>query len=168
MTSGAATTILSALRSGGVEVVVSGGWAVDALLGEQTRPHGALDVWLPARQFDRLVATLADIGLDRLYPWGDDRPWNFVLHDGGSLRVDLHVYEPVDASLFHYGSAVGGDRFPMAALNGSGAIEEMQVACESPEWAVRWHTGYPARAVDRQDVARLCDRFGLDVPEEYL
>ena len=79
MPADAAQSILQALRAADVAVVVGGGWAVDALLGEQTRPHADLDVWVPAEQFERLVRPVVGIGLDRLYPWGDDRPWNFVL-----------------------------------------------------------------------------------------
>lgn len=36
----------------------------------------------------------------------------------------------------------------------------LAVRCEAAEWAVRWHTGYPPRDVDRHDVSRLCERFG--------
>jgi lincosamide nucleotidyltransferase A/C/D/E len=31
----------------GIEVILDGGWAVDALLGVQTRPHEDLDVAMP-------------------------------------------------------------------------------------------------------------------------
>ena len=30
-----------------VEIIIDGGWAVDALLGEQTRPHEDLDIAMP-------------------------------------------------------------------------------------------------------------------------
>ena len=118
----AAQSIVQALRSAGVAVVVDGGWAVDALLGEQTRTHADLDVWVPAERFEHLVRAAVDIGLDRLYPWGGDRPWNFVLHDGGTLRVDLHIYETVDERSIHYGAATTGATFPAEALAGSGVI----------------------------------------------
>lgn len=147
--------------------MVGGGWAVDALLGEQTRRHGDLDLWLPAHHYEHLVRAVASIGLDRLYPWGDDRPWNFVLHDGGSRRLDLHVYEPVDDQTVHYGSAVNGETFPVDAFLGSGVIGGLSVRCDSPQWAVRFHTGYPLREVDRHDVERLCERFDFDLPDEY-
>ena len=41
-----------------VELIIDGGWAVDALLGEQTRPHEDLDVAMPHR-FVPLAACLA-------------------------------------------------------------------------------------------------------------
>ena len=164
----AAQSIVQALQSADVALVVGGGWAVDALLGEQTRPHADLDVWVPVEQFEHLVRAVVGIGLDRLYPWGGDRPWNFVLHDGGTRRVDLHIYETLDEGLIHYGAATTGKTFPAEALDGHGVINDTPVACEAPEWVLRWHIGYPLRPVDRHDIARLCERFGFDLPREYL
>ncbi|MGW2048347.1 nucleotidyltransferase domain-containing protein [Streptomyces sp. NPDC001858] len=67
----------------------------------------------------------------------------------------------------HYGSVVDGGSFPAEALAGHGSIAGTAVRCESAEWAVRWHTGYAARAVDRHDVPLLCQRFGIAVPEGF-
>jgi lincosamide nucleotidyltransferase A/C/D/E len=106
--------------------------------------------------------------VDRVCPWPGDRPWNFVLHDGGRLRVDLHLYEPLPDGSLHYGSAVNGDRFPADALTGQGEIAGVPVRCEAAEWAVRWHTGYPPREIDRHDVGLLCDRFGIDLPATFM
>ena len=47
-----------AARAAGLDICIDGGWAVDALLGEQTRPHGDLDIALPASQGARLRAML--------------------------------------------------------------------------------------------------------------
>ncbi|MEV0732615.1 aminoglycoside nucleotidyltransferase [Polymorphospora sp. NPDC050346] len=159
--------LLGRLADHGVEVCVGGGWGVDALLGEQTREHSDLDVWLPAAHLERLFVAFAGAGLDRIFPWPGDRPWNFVLHDGGRLRVDLHLYEPLADGALHYGSVADGVLFPAAALAGRGLIAGVPVRCEAAEWAVRWHTGYPPREVDRHDVPLLCTRFGLDLPEAF-
>ena len=53
------------------------------------------------------------------------------------------------------------------ALAGRGTITGTPVRCEAPEWALRWHTGYPPRPVDRHDVTRLCERFGLPLPDDW-
>jgi lincosamide nucleotidyltransferase A/C/D/E len=45
MSSGDVVELLRLLETSGVEVYVDGGWGVDALLGEQTRPHSDLDIW---------------------------------------------------------------------------------------------------------------------------
>ena len=96
-----------------------GGWAVDALLEKQTRPHADLDLWVQAVHFDYAVVAFSRAGVDRLYPWGDDRPWNFVLHDDGGRRIDLHLYEVMrDDS----GGVETGEIFPACALHGAGII----------------------------------------------
>lgn len=164
MTAGETVEILESLRADGVEARVGGGWGVDALLGEQTRSHEDLDLWVWAIQFDRMISVFTHMGIDRLYPWGDDRPWNFVVHDGGHRRVDLHLIEALPDGSIHYGSATAGETFPAAALEGTGTIEGHTVRCEAPEWSLRWHTGYHPRPVDWLDVQRLCERFGLELP----
>ena len=142
-------------------------WAVDALLGEQTREHSDLDLWVSAPDVEPLFVALAEVGVDRLFPWRGDRPWNFVVHDGAELRIDLHLYEWVDDGSWHYGSVVGGERVPAEALGGHGVISGTPVRCEDAAWSVRWHSGYPLRPADRHDVPLLCERFGIELPEEY-
>ncbi len=167
MTAGSAVMLLDRLTGHGVGPCVGGGWAVDALLGEQTREHSDLDLWVEATELQPLFLALAGCGVDRVFPWPGDRPWNFVLHDGARLRVDLHLYEVLTPTSWHYGGVSGGEIFPSSALSGSGTITGRQVRCDAPEWAVRWHTGYPPRAVDRHDISLLCRRFGFDLPTPY-
>lgn len=162
-----AVELLKALEAGGVLACVGGGWAVDALIGEQTRDHSDLDLWLPAAHLELLIPVLGADGLDRLLPVPGDRPWNFVVHDGARRRVDLHLYESLPSGHLHYGNVTGGHVIPSSALAGHGVIAGRVVRCEAPEWALRCHTGYPPRAVDHHDVPLLCARFGLDLPETY-
>jgi len=168
MGAGDAVAILARLGNHQVDVCVGGGWGVDALLMEQTRPHADLDVWVPAAHLERLLLAFADAGIDRVFPWPGDRPWNFVLHDGFRLRVDLHLYEALPDGTLHYGSAINGMIFPADALAGKGMIAATTVRCEAAEWAVRWHTGYEPRDVDRHDVPLLCNRFGIDLPQTFV
>lgn len=167
MPAATALSLLGDLQAHGVDVCVGGGWGVDALLGRQTRQHSDLDVWLPASHVEGLFVAFAGRGLDRIFPVPGDRPWNFVLHDGDSLRVDLHLYEALDDGRLHFGPVADGTRFPAEALAGRGVIAGTEVACEAPEWAIRWHTGYPTRDKDRHDVALLCERFGVDLPDGF-
>jgi lincosamide nucleotidyltransferase A/C/D/E len=159
--------IVSALRRAGVEATVGGGWAIDALLGPQTRPHADLDLWAVAEDLEALTRTFVGLGLDRLFPWGDDRPWNFVVHDGAERRVDLHFYEHVSGTRVHYGSVGSGEVFDLSYLRAHGTIDEADVLCESPEWALQCHTGYPPRPVDLDDVRNLCAGFNLELPDAF-
>ena len=54
------------------------------------------------------------------------------------------------------------------ALVGTGTINGRPVACMSPHWLVRWHTGYELGADDLADVTALCERFGIPLPDEYV
>jgi lincosamide nucleotidyltransferase A/C/D/E len=121
MPPGEAASVLTALD--GVDVCLGGGWAVDARVGRQTREHSDLDLWVAAPGLEGLFVAFADLGLDRIFPWPGDRPWNFVLHDGSSRRVDLHLYERLDGGSLHYGSVTSPFLFSADDLAGEGAIE---------------------------------------------
>lgn len=167
MTAASAGRLVTLLRDAGVDPCVGGGWAVDALLQRQTREHSDLDLWLRAVDADPLFVAFAACSLDRILPWPGDRPWNFVLHDGGLLRVDLHFYEDLAGGNWRYGSAVSGQTYPASALEGRGTIAGTDVRCEAPEWSVRWHADYPLRDIDRHDMTLLCEHFDIDLPGLY-
>jgi lincosamide nucleotidyltransferase A/C/D/E len=48
---------------------------------------------------------------------------------------------------------------------GSGVISEKQVRCISPGWTIKFHSGYELK--DFKDVTALCEKFGVELPEEY-
>lgn len=162
------TTVVAALHAQTVTTVcIGGGWAVDALVGRQTRPHSDLDIWVAASETEGLLAGLAGQGIDRIHPWPGDRPWNFVLHDGRSRRVDLHLYEDLGGGRLHYGSVHAPFLFSGNDLSGAGEIAGMPVRCERPDFALANHLGYDVRDVDRHDVAVLCRHFEIPLPEGY-
>jgi lincosamide nucleotidyltransferase A/C/D/E len=163
----AASALIAALQARGVAACVGGGWAVDALVREQTRPHADLDIWVEAADTGTLFATFVDQGVDRIYPWPGDHPWNFVLHDGESRRVDLHMYELLGNGRLQYGSVTAPFLFTEEDLSGRGEIAGITVRCERPEFALQNRTGYEVRDTDRHDVAVLCGHFGLQPPHSY-
>lgn len=163
----AARTLIAALQAHGVAACVGGGWAVDALVGTQTRSHEDLDLWVEAADAERLFAAFVRLGVDRIYPWPGDRPWNFVLHDGQTRRVDLHFYERLGAGQLRYGSVTAPFLFAERDLSGRGEIAGMSVQCEHPEFALRNRIGYEPRGTDRHDVAVLCQHFRIELPASY-
>jgi tRNA nucleotidyltransferase/poly(A) polymerase len=48
------------LERKGIQIWIDGGWAVDALLGEQTRRHADLDIALETRFLEELRRMLAE------------------------------------------------------------------------------------------------------------
>jgi lincosamide nucleotidyltransferase A/C/D/E len=167
MTAADVVTLMRAFNANAVDVCLSGGWAIDALLGEQTRQHSDLDLWLQAPAFEGAFRVFVEQGVDRIHPWPGDRPWNFVLHDGRSRRVDLHCYETFADGSIQYGSILDPFSLPATALSHKGIIDGVPLRCEEPSWALSFHTGYPPRSSDRHDVTRLCERFDLDLPADY-
>jgi lincosamide nucleotidyltransferase A/C/D/E len=161
MTAADVVEILRLFEAQGIDVWVDGGWGVDALLAEQTRSHADLDIALPHEDVPRLRALLEARGY-RDVPRDDTRPFNFVLGDEHGHEVDVHSYT-FDAE----GRNIYGTPYPAESLTGHGSIGGYPVKCVSPEWMVKFHTGYPLDETDYRDVLALCRRFGIELPAEY-
>ncbi len=150
----------------GIMVWVDGGWAVDALLGQQTRSHGDLDIALETRFVEPLRDVLAERGYQPIVR-DDIRPWNFVLRNASGLEVDVHAFTFDASGDGVYGPPENGEYYRAGALTGEGVINGRRVRCISPGWLVRYHSGYQLRDVDFHDVKALCELFGIDLPEEF-
>ena len=153
--------IVAYLQKHGLEIYVDGGWAVDALLGDQSRPHGDLDIAIPHKQVSRLRELLALRGYDHR-PRAGSRDCNFVLADPHGREIDVHSY-----TLNEAGECVFGIPYARQHLLGTGSIGGYQVRCISPEWLVKFHTGYEPDYDDFRDVFALCNRFRIALPAEY-
>jgi lincosamide nucleotidyltransferase A/C/D/E len=103
----------------------------------------------------------------RQIPRDDTRSWNFVLANGDGLEVDVHAFTFDGNGDGVYGPPENGDYYRAEALTGEGAIKGRPVRCVSPEWLVRFHTGYALKETDFHDVSALCERFGIALPAEY-
>lgn len=145
----------------GIEIWIDGGWGVDALLGDQTRPHRDLDI--AVRHSDvPLLCKLLEIRGYRHIVTGGSWACNFVLSDEQGRKIDIHSFE-----LNAEGNNTSGVEYRAEHLTGQGRIGGCVVRCIAPEWTVKFHTGYPLDADDFQDVKAVCDRFGVDMPEEH-
>jgi lincosamide nucleotidyltransferase A/C/D/E len=158
--------LVALMDSLGVRIWLDGGWAVDACLGEQTRAHADLDIVVEERSLDAVVAALMARGYGPV-PREDTSPWNFVLGDPAGREVDIHVIVLDAAGRGLYGPPEVDFVFPAASLQGSGTVGGRTVSCIAPEWLVRFHTGYEVDANDWADVSALCERFAIEIPEEY-
>ena len=159
------TAILSMLSENRIDVWLDGGWAVDALLGRQTRPHGDLDIVVQHKDVPRLRALLESHGYRDIVR-DDTSIWNFVLRDDTGREVDLHVITIDNAGNGIYGLGEKGVMYPAASLIGAGTVNGCPVNCISAEWLVRFHMGYELDENDFKDIHALCERFGIDYPEE--
>jgi lincosamide nucleotidyltransferase A/C/D/E len=111
--------LLSHLESREISVWLDGGWAVDALLGEQTRLHDDLDLVSRVEDSARIESALGDRGYVLA---GGGLPHSFELVDAEGHQVDAHpvlfrgdgdgVYPMVDG---------GESVFPAAGFGGAAA-----------------------------------------------
>jgi len=92
-----------------------------------------------------------------------DKEWSFVLGDDHGHEIDVHVFI-FDAQ----GNVEKGIMYLPGSLTGTGTIEGHTVRCISADWMAKFHSGYQVKEKDFRDVSALCERFGLDLPEEYL
>jgi lincosamide nucleotidyltransferase A/C/D/E len=79
----------------------------------------------------------------------------------------VHVIVFDDKGNGLYGPVEKGIMYPAASLTGSGAIDGHTVKCISPEWMVKFHSGYELKDKDFKDVSALCKKFGIELPEEF-
>ena len=66
-----------------------------------------------------------------------------------------------------YGPPQNGVMYPADSLTGTGTISGCAVRCISPQWMVKFHSGYELTEKDYQDVSAICETYGIAVPEEY-
>ena len=79
--------VINALESAGVDVWVHGGWGIDALLGEQTRPHDDLDLIIRADDIEAAIRVTGGLGFALMT---DELPQGFVVRDNVDRRIDFH------------------------------------------------------------------------------
>lgn len=144
--------VLTDLAAAGCACWVGGGWGVDALVGHQTREHRDLDLALDAADEPTVLRVLSRRGYDVETDW---RPVRVELSAAGSNWVDLH---PVVFDGTGHGRQVrrGGEPFdyPPDAFS-KGTLAGLVVPCLSRTQQIRFHSGYPPRAIDRHDLALL-------------
>lgn len=56
---------------------------------------------------------------------------------------------------------------PVSAYALFGVIDGQRVRCISPEWAIKFHSGYELKEKDFRDVSALCQKFGIELPAMY-
>lgn len=159
MTADDVLSVLAVLRRAGAEIWIGGGWGIDALVGEETRPHRDLDLMHREEQEPAVVAALAEAGFAETLDW---RPVRFVVTHPDGRETDLHplAFAPD-------GSAVQASldprrpfRYPASCFV-TGTIQGATVPCLSAEQQVYFHQGYEPAAHDRHDMALLRRSFNI-------
>lgn len=152
-------SVLSVVREAGAEVVIAGGWGVDALLGEETRSHQDLDLLHRCEQEPALVAALTAAGCTQTL---DRRPARFVLSHPSGMEIDLHPLRFAPDGSATQSSLDPGEPFhyPAECFVG-GTIGGTRVRCISAERQAEFHQGYDPREADLHDMGLLRAEFGV-------
>jgi len=163
--------VLDALETAGVHPIVMGGWGVDALLGEQTRPHRDLDLLVAAGdEITRANETMAALRYRFLLEEVDTDsffPRRVVWRDRLGRTADLHPF------IAAYAPIVADPREPRAgSIGGRGVVclsPQVQLTCIERTFRAREarREAHAVRLRDAQDVRELCTRFGLPLPARY-
>ena len=150
----------------GIRIWLDGGWGVDALLGEQTRQHGDLDIVIQLSDLPMLRSLLEARGY-RDKRRDDTSAWNFVLADDLGHEIDVHVIVLDETGNGIYGPFENGQLYPASSLSGTGEVLGYMVRCISAADMVQFHLGYELDETDYHDVAAFCSKYGIKLPPEY-
>ena len=157
--------VLEVLADAAISVWLDGGWAVDALLEQQTRPHKDVDIIVQVAD----VAKLREILGHRGFTFREGSPPDsFVLADGAGLEIDVHAVVFDDEGNGVYRMQNGETWiYPAEGFNGRGVIEGRRVQCLSATTQVLCHAhGYVPAEKDLRDMELLAERFGVDLPPQ--
>ena len=106
---------VEALDRAGVDTVLAGGWAIDALYGRQLRTHRDIDLLVETADLPQARHALAELGYE---PWHSDASAETIGHlpisgaealrDGAMRVVELHGADLAELELID--GSIGGHR----------------------------------------------------------
>lgn len=161
----------------GIQIWLTGGWGIDALLGQQTRPHHDLDVIMLVDDVHHLCELITADGYDYKELWSENL-WTvdatgtktetaFFLRDNRRREFDAHAIR-----LDEQGNGIPawekdeGIIFTSQYLSGKGTISGYPVRCTSPEYQMVSHTGYVLPDKQMPDLMKLHEKYGVEFPKE--
>ncbi len=126
MTAESVLEIYNSLENMGIPIWVDGGWAKDALIGHQTRPHRDLDFAVEKKNLSRLIGYFMSLGYSEIYR-PEEEKWDIVLGNEKGHELDIHAFE-----FDEKGQIIDQpcwDAYETDALNGIGHINGFKVRC---------------------------------------
>ena len=150
----------------GIKVWIDGGWGVDALLGECTRPHQDLDIIISWEDSAILTEALLARGFVDIHT-DDRKDRNFVMGHPSHGRIDFHVIELTEGGAI-YGPGDIDWVITESELSAVGLIGGREVRCLSVDYQVRSHSGYTLTDTDFADLWALHERYGVKLLPEQM
>ena len=156
-----AVEIILLFRSKGIQIYLDGGWGVDALVGFESRCHNDIDIFIEKQDKECSIKLLKDTGYSETV-MEYTTPEHTVWRDENARIIDFHIFSRNSEGDFVFES----ETFPKEIFTSIGRIGHLEVDCITPEWQVRFHSGYKLDDNDIKDVLLLCDKFNLALPDE--
>ena len=156
-----AVEIILLFRSKGIQIYLDGGWGVDALVGFESRCHNDIDIFIEKQDKECSIKLLKDTGYSETV-MEYTTPEHTVWRDENARIIDFHIFSRNSEGDFVFESQT----FPKEIFTSIGRIGHLEVDCITPEWQVRFHSGYKLDDNDIKDVLLLCDKFNLALPDE--
>ena len=152
MDSSQVVELFRAFAAADLRVWLAGGWAVDAIVGRQTRAHGDMDLAVDIRDLPSLLDLLRERSFVVTTDWAPSR-MELTAADG--RVVDIHpVTFAEDGSGRQAGRGGGGFHYASDGFT-VGSIDGSAIACLSAAQQLRFRDGYELRAVDVHDIELL-------------
>jgi lincosamide nucleotidyltransferase A/C/D/E len=165
------------LKAHGIQVWLTGGWGIDALLGEHTRPHKDLDIIMLLDDVERMCVLLGRDGFDLKMLWsenqqaidahGNEVATAFVLEDSDGRQLDAHALR-LDEQGDGIPAWANAEEFVFKALDlmGKGEIAGVAVQCITAEMQATCHMGYELPDYQVRDMELLQGKFDLERPDQ--
>jgi len=169
--------IYKRLSINGIQVWLTGGWGIDALLGMQTRPHKDLDVIMLLDDMVLMQELLSNDGyvLDTLWSEnqmamdtdGNETATAFVLKDAKGREFDAHAM-----TMDEQGNGLPAWNeaedflFKKEDLGGQGTISGFNVQCITPKSQIYCHSGYELPEKQLKDLDLLNEKFSVGYPDQ--
>jgi lincosamide nucleotidyltransferase A/C/D/E len=172
-------SIYKRLSTNGIQVWLTGGWGIDALLGEQTRSHMDIDVIILLDDVPRVCELLGRDGYKIKEFWSENR-WvidahgnrietAFVLQDSEGREFDAHaIYLDEHGNGVPVWDEVGDFIFKQGDLAGLGTIARFAIQCITPASQMLCHAGYQLPEKQLRDLELLHEKFGVAYPDSYI
>ena len=168
--------IYKMLATNGIQVWLTGGWGIDALLGKQSRPHKDLDVIMLLDDMVRMRELLSNDGYELGMFWSENkmvRDTNdnltataFVLKDAEGKEFDAHaITKDKQGNGIPAWEETEDFIFKKEDLEGVGTVAGFSVRCITPESQLYCHSGYDLPERQLKDLDLLCQKFNMDYPD---
>jgi lincosamide nucleotidyltransferase A/C/D/E len=158
-----AIEIITIAEENEIDIWIDGGWGIDALLEEETRPHNDIDLFAEEVNSKKFIKILKEKGFTEVVE-SYTTPFHTVWKDNKDRIIDLHIFRFNQEGYIIFEE----ETFPPKVFSGIGKIGDKKVKCIDAENQILFHLGYEHDNDDIHDVKLLCEKFNIPLPSDYM